>query len=50
MAATSSTGLIWNASISKNVQNILIYMYANFGAFRTIQYEGEDVKGMIRRG
>ena len=36
MAATSSTGLIWNASISKNVQNILIYMCANFGAFRTI--------------
>ena len=36
MAATSSTGLIWNASISKHVQNILIYMCANFGAFRTI--------------
>ena len=36
MAAISSTGLIWNASISKNVQNIWIYMCANFGAFRTI--------------
>ena len=36
MAAQSATGRILNASISKIVQNVLIYMCANFGAFRTI--------------
>ena len=36
MAAKSATGRILNASISKIVQNVLIYMCANFGAFRTI--------------
>ena len=36
MAAKCATGRILNASISKIVQNVLIYMCANFGAFRTI--------------
>ena len=36
MAAKSATGRILNASISEIVQNVLIYMCANFGAFRTI--------------
>ena len=36
MATKSATGRILNASISKIVQNVFIYMCANFGAFRTI--------------
>ena len=36
MAAKSATGRILNASISKIVQNVLIYMCANVGAFRTM--------------
>jgi hypothetical protein len=35
MAVKTATGIILNASISKNVQNVLIYTCANFGAFRT---------------